>query len=182
MSVSFTEVMSGEVTLAGGDTPAPCKFELTITVDDVDAHFDDPAHRGSATGEIDCDLFGGTRPVAAGEFKLFDTVDDPKRRAMRYRLPFADKGGNPCELVGMKDVGDDPGLDLWADTTTLATQIRSGHDTGIYESPSAPILADGVLTIAIDDFIEQLSTFRGNPIEIAKFVWRFNQTLGSVYL
>lgn len=182
MSVSFSEVMSGHVTLAAGGEPAPCKFELDISVDDVDAHFDDPAHRGLASGTIDCDLFGGARQVETGEFKLFDTVADPKRRAMRYRLPFTDKGGNPCELVGMKDVGDDPGPDLWSDTTTLATQIRAGHDTGIHESPTAPILAEGVLTIAIDDFVEQLSTFRGNPIDIAKFVWRFNQTLGSVYL
>jgi len=95
---------------------------------------------------------------------------------------FTDGAGNPVELVGMKDVGDDPGMDLWKDTTTLFTRICSGHEAGLYEATSNPVLAEGVITIAIDDFVEQLSTFRGNPLDIARFVYRFNQTLGSVYL
>lgn len=182
MGVEFTEVMKGTVALTDGGDDAACKFELTISVDDVDAHFDDPAHRGTAVGYVDCDLFGGKREVTDGTFKLFDDVADPKRRAMRYSLPFTDGGGNPVELIGMKDVGDDPGLDLWKDTTTLFTRICSGHGTGIYESTAAPVLAEGVITIAIDDFVEQLSTFRGNPLDVARFVFRFNKTLGEVYL
>lgn len=182
MGVEFTEVMKGTVALADGGADEACKFELTISVDDVDAHFDDPAHWGSAVGFVDCDLFGGEREVTAGRFKLFDSVPDPKRRAMRYALPFTDGAGNPVELVGMKDVGDDPGMDLWKDTTTLFTRICSGHEAGLYEATSNPVLAEGVITIAIDDFVEQLSTFRGNPLDIARFVYRFNQTLGSVYL
>jgi len=182
MGVEFTEVMKGNVALVGGDDDVACKFELTISVDDVDAHFDDPDHRGTAVGFVDCDLFGGQREVTAGRFKLFDTVDDPRRRAMRYSLPFTDGAGNPVELTGMKDVGDDPGLDLWKDTTTLFTRVCAGHDVGIYEATTSPILAEGVITIAIDDFIEQLSTFRGNPLDVARFVYRFNKTLGAVYL
>lgn len=181
MSINFTEVMAGEVTLATGGEPHPCKFKLKITIDDVDAHFDDPTHLGRAEGTIECELFGGVRPVDAGVFKLFDLVDDPKRRAMRYRLPFSDGAGNPCELVGMKDVGDDAGLDLWEDTTTLATEIRAGHDTGLFEAPNAPILASGAITIAVDDFVEQLSTFRGNPVDLVKFSARFAKTLASLY-
>lgn len=181
MGVEFTEVMAGSVALTGGDDQVPCKFELTISVDDVDRHFNEPEDLGTAIGYVDCDLFGGKREVDAGVFKLFDTVADPKRRAMRYRLPFTDGGGNPVELVGMKDVGDDPGFDMWKDTTTLHTQIRSGHNTGIYETPGTDILASGIITIAIDDFVEQLSTFRGTPIDVAKFVFGFNRVLGEVY-
>ena len=182
MSVRFTETMKGHVTLTGGDDPAPCKFTLTIEVDDVDAHFADEDHWASATGTVDCDLFGGERPVDAGEFKSFDRVNDPKRRAMRYRLPFTDGAGNAVELVGMKDVGDDEGLDMWADTTTLAVEIRAGHNTGEYEATTAEVLASGEIVIEIVDFAKQLTTFRGNPIDIGKFLAKFNKTLADIYL
>lgn len=181
MSVSFTEVMRGHVALTGSTDQQECVFKLTIAVDDVKAHFSDEDHWATAEGWIDCDLFGGQRDVIGGQFKCFDRVADPKRRAMRYRLPFTDAAGNPIEFVGMKDVGDDPGMDLWADTTTLAVEIRSGHDTGDYEAGTAPVLASGEIVIEIPDFAEQLTTFRGSPIDIGRFLKGFNKTLFEVY-
>ena len=182
MSVRFTETMKGYVSLAGSDERAPCEFTLTIEVDDVGKHFKDEDHWGTAIGSVDCDLFGGKRPVEAGQFKCFDRVTDPKRRAMRYRLPFEDGAGNPVELVGKKDVGDDEGLDMWADTTTLAVEIRAGHDTGDYEDTNAPVLAAGEIVIEILDFAKQATTFRGNPIDVAKFLAGFNKTLAEIYV
>lgn len=181
MSISFTEVMRGKVALTDSTELHDCVFKLTIEVDDVNAHFGDEDHWASAVGWVDCDLFGGQREVTAGQFKCFDRVADPKRRAMRYRLPFSDAGGNPVEFVGMKDVGDDPGLDLWEDTTTLAVEIRAGHDTGDYEAGNAPVLASGEIVIEIADFAKQLTTFRGSPIDIARFLKGFNKTLYEVY-
>lgn len=181
MSVRFTEVMRGHVALAGSTDQKSCVFKLTIEVDDVEAHFNDEDHWATAVGWIDCDLFGGQRDVTAGQFKSFDRVADPRRRAMRYRLPFTDAAGNPVEFVGMKDVGDDPGIDIWEDTTTLAVEIRAGHDTGDYEAGTAPVLAAGEIVIEIPDFAEQLTTFRGNPIDIARFLKGFNKTLFEVY-
>lgn len=35
--------------------------------------------------------------------------------------------GEPLTLVGLKDVGNDPGLDAWRDTTCLFTRILEGH-------------------------------------------------------
>ncbi len=182
MSVRFTETMKGHVSLAGSDEPSPCEFTLTIEVDDVDAHFADEDHWATAVGSVDCDLFGGKRPVDAGQFKSFDRVTDPKRRAMRYRLPFTDGAGNPVEFVGKKDVGDDDGIDLWADTTTLAVEIRAGHNTGEYEESNADVLASGEIVIEILDFAKQLTTFRGNPIDVAKFLAKFNKTLAEIYI
>ena len=98
-------------------------FHLTITAEDTDAFVADPDHTGVAAGWVESDLFGGRRPVEAGIFNLFTAVPDadpdrPERR-MLYRLPFSDAGGNPLTLVGHKVVRDDPGLDLWPDTSTL---------------------------------------------------------------
>ena len=46
---------------------------------------------------------------------------------MFYRLFFRDGEGNPLTLSGFKDVKDDPGFDVWKDTTTLYTRILKGH-------------------------------------------------------
>ena len=62
-----------------------------------------------------------------GWFNLFTRGRRPGRRRMLYRLHFADAGGNPLTLVGHKDVHDDPGLDVWPDTSTLYVRLHAGH-------------------------------------------------------
>ncbi|MGH7818407.1 MAG: alpha/beta hydrolase, partial [Candidatus Binatia bacterium] len=62
-------------------------------------------------------------------------------------------------LSGHKDVRDDPGLDVWADTTTLFTRVYHGHVEEADEA-AARVYAAGVLVILEIDFIRQLGTFR----------------------
>jgi cholesterol oxidase len=134
-------------------------FHLTITADDVDRFVVDPAHLGTASGYVECDLLGGHLPVLRGWFNLFTRDADPSRRRMLYRLHLADAGGNPLTLVGHKDVHDDPGLDVWRDTSTLYVQLHAGH-----VAPGADdegrVVAAGVITIHLPDFVRQLTTFR----------------------
>jgi len=78
---------------------------------------------------------------------------------MRYHLHFVSPAGEPYTLSGIKQVRDDPGCDLWSDTSTLYTEIVRGH-VSIQEVPEAPLVASGVLHIYVRDFLEQLSTFR----------------------
>ena len=40
---------------------------------------------------------------------------------------------------------DDPGFDLWADTTTLFTRLHKGTDA------TGPVIGSGVLTLGVDD-------------------------------
>src|SRR4029079_3274451 len=168
-SLSFHEEMKGFVAL-DTDDPATGErlgrqlgqrlmFHLTITADDVDRFVVDPAHLGSAVGYVECDLLGGHLPVQRGWFKLFTRDGDSAPPRMLYRLPLDDAGGNPLTLVGHKDVHDDPGLDVWRDTSTLYVQLHSGH-----VPPSADdegrVVAAGVITIHLPDFARQLTTFR----------------------
>jgi cholesterol oxidase len=168
-SLSFTEEMKGFVALDTEDPAAgerlgrqlgqQLMFHLTITADDVDRFVIDPAHLGTATGYVECDLLGGRLPVLRGWFNLFTRDADPARRRMLYRLHLADGGGNPLTLVGHKDVHDDPGLDVWRDTSTLYVRLHAGHvppgtDDG------GRVVAAGVITIHLPDFVRQLTTFR----------------------
>jgi cholesterol oxidase len=108
---------------------------------------------------------------------------------MLYRLHFADAAGNPVTLVGFKDVHDDPGLDIWRDTSTLYTTLYSGHvaitrDTAA-PGPADQVIGAGILTIHVPDFLHQLTTFRtngGSSKEQAAALGRFGRLfLGSLW-
>ncbi len=170
-SVEFTEEMKGFVTLGATEFEAgekqgkadgtACMFHLTITADDVERFVADPAHPGSTRGWIECEVLGGRLAVEDGLFNLFVASDDPDLTHMLYRLRFADSAGNPLTLSGFKNVKDDPGFDLWSDTSTLYTRILAGHVDADGEA-AADIVAAGVLHIHLMDFAKQLTTFRAH--------------------
>jgi cholesterol oxidase len=164
----FTEQMKGFVALGvddpqaghdrGRETKDRLMFELTISVEDVDRFVAEPGHQGSATGYVDSDLLGGRLDVERGWFNLFVQDEDPDQREMRYRLWLRGPGGNPMTFTGVKEVRDEAGLDVWRDTSTLYVRILDGHhEPG---DDDAPVLAAGVITIHIPDFMKQLTTFR----------------------
>ena len=166
--IRFTEQMKGFVALGDLDPESGQQqgksngdrlmFELTISVDDVDRFVSDPGHQGSATGYVESDLLGGRLEVERGWFNLFVEIDDPESRQMLYRLWLRGPGGNPMTFTGVKQVRDDPGLDVWRDTSTLYVRVFDGHlEPGVNDGS---VLAAGVITIHIPDFMEQLTTFR----------------------
>ncbi len=168
IGVSFTETMTGYVTLGESD-PArgheqgkaagtALTFRLTITTDDVHRFVADPAHAEVATGWVDCEELGGRLPVTRGDFNLF-VADSPDTRTMLYRLQFADGVGNELTLVGHKEIRDDRGLDVWPDTTTLYTRLLVGHVEREADA-DAVVTGAGVLRITALAFGRQLTTFR----------------------
>ncbi|MGB7820448.1 MAG: GMC family oxidoreductase [Ornithinibacter sp.] len=164
----FTERMRGFAAL-GVDDPQTgfdlgkrsrdrLMFELTISVDDVDQFVANPHHEGSASGWVESDLLGGRLEVERGWFNLFVEADDPDQRRMLYRLWITGAGGNPMTFSGFKEVRDEAGVDLWRDTSTLFVSIRDGHlPPGVDEGR---VVASGVITIHVPDFLKQLTTFR----------------------
>ncbi len=185
-SVSFTETMRGTVALGQTDPAAGAAlgrmhrddlvFQLTITAPDIDAFRADARHEARATGWVESDLLGGRAEVERGWFNLFVRAADARRRRMLYRLWLTDPGGTPITLVGYKDIGDDPGFDLWSDTTTLYVQLLVGHvpppndptddpfahTDAISGAPTAAVIAAGKMIIAPLDFARQLTTFRSD--------------------
>ena len=192
--LSFTEEMKGFIALdekdpargaaLGRQLDQRLMFHLTITAPDVDRFVVDPEHAGTATGYVECDLFGGRRPVSQGWFNLFTRDGDATRRRMLYRLLFADAGGNPLTLVGHKDVHDDPGIDVWQDTSTLYVRVHAGH-VPPDAAADGPVVGAGVITIHVPDFMRQLTTFRTegpNPVHAMESFGRlFLGQLWEVY-
>ena len=102
-------------------------------------------------------------PVERGWFNLFVDDADRDRTLMLYRLFFRDGTGQALTLSGFKDIKDDPGFDVWLDTTTLFTRILKGHIDKEQEKAIADdieIIASGIIHIYFFDFLRQLTTFR----------------------
>jgi cholesterol oxidase len=167
-TLEFTEEMKGYVAFGETDFDAGYRagreqknflmFHLTIAVKDVARFVADPEHVASAAGYVECAALGGTLPVEKGVFNLF--VDrDKDVKNMLYRLWFHDGGGSPLTLTGFKVIKDDPGVDIWSDTTTLFTRILRGH-VPPERDESAEIAASGIIVIHLMDFVKQLTTFR----------------------
>ena len=191
-SVRFTEQMKGFVTLDAADPRAGYEaakerdeafmFELTVEAPDIDAFVADPTHAGTARGFVDADVLGGRVSVDRGFVNLFTgTGDGSKDRRMLYRLWLTPAGGSPITMVGVKEVHDDPGFDIWADTTTLFVQLLDGHvppgdagtESGHLPADDPRVKGAGILRILTLDFAKQLTTFRtdgpGGAAAIARF-------------
>lgn len=189
----FTEQMKGYLTLGETDPVTGWNrgrqlshrfmFELTITAPDVERFVANADHAGVAEGFVDCDLLGGQLPVQRGWFNLFVAVADADTREMRYRLWFSDLSGTPITMYGFKTVRNDPGLDIWSDTSTLYITLLRGH---VPPGEEGEVVAAGVLRILPQDFARQLTTFRGSgesPVQaIAGFSAFFSKALKDVYL
>jgi predicted acylesterase/phospholipase RssA len=177
--LGFTEEMKGFISFGeldydrgrrrGEEEGTSIMFHLTITVDGVNRFVTRPEHdTNDVEGYIECDALGGRLPVEQGTFNLFIDEQDPAQKQMLYRLFFHDDQGRALTLSGVKEIKDDPGRDLWHDTTTLFTRILAGH-VGAEEEAAANgdpeklgqmVVASGIIVIQYFDFLKQLTTFR----------------------
>ena len=179
----FTEEMKGYLDFEEDDYEAAFRagkaagrklmFHLTIRAEDVERFVADPAHEAKVSGWVGCDALGGRRPVEGGHFNLFvDQNGDRNHKRMHYRLHFEDGAGHPLTLVGYKEVRDDPGFDVWSDTSTLYTRILAGH-VSPEEQAEAAVIATAILHILPRDFARQMTTFRVRPARRVDALARF---------
>jgi cholesterol oxidase len=153
---------------------------LIVTLDGARRFIRDPAREGTIEGYLDCDQLGGRLPVERGTFNLFTDRGDPAVKTMAYRLFLRDPSGVPLTLSGTKHVRDDPGIDLWSDTSTLFTRILRGHvEAHVEEAGQAvEVVAAGVIHVQLLDFLHQLTTFRveaSGPVDEASVLAEFGQ-------
>jgi predicted patatin/cPLA2 family phospholipase len=168
-TLSFRETMKGHVGLGARDfeegarqgrqAGTDLEVHLTIAIDGVNRFVTRPEHDATITGTVVSPAFGGERPVTEGRFNLFVDQVNASEKRMLYRLFFTDGTGRPLTLSGRKEIRDDPGFDLWHDTTTLYTVVLEGH-VPEGKDAQAPVVASGVISIHMLDFLRQLTTFR----------------------
>ena len=182
-SLQFTEKMRGFITFGEDDFDkgfrkgkkegTACMFHLTVLMEDIERFVSDEQHPGTITGHVQCDALGGKLEVLQGWFNLFvEAGRHGERKLMKYRLFMQDGEGHPITLRGFKEVENDPGFDLWPDTSTLFTHIYAGH-VEPDEDDDAEIVATGILHIRPTDFAVQMTTLRVNPAHRVDAIGRF---------
>lgn len=197
--MEFTEKMRGFVALGQADPLTGWRlgrqltqrfmFKLTITAPDVERFVGSDDHTAVADGYVDCDILGGQLPVQRGWANLFVDTEHEGTREMRYRLWFSDMSGTPLTMYGFKTVRDDPGFDIWTDTSTLYIRLMKGHvppgENGS-DDGTGEVIGAGVLKILPADFARQLTTFKGSgggPLQsIARFGAFFTKSVMDAYL
>jgi len=128
-------------------------MHATVTIDDMQAFIADPNHLGHLQGTIDYPPFGTAIACEGGRFNLFSPTDDPRMKLMIYELGFSHQG-KEYYLAGRKEVRDDPGFDLWSDTTTLFTRLHAGHDA------QGAVVAAGILTLGMTDLARLVASMQ----------------------
>lgn len=196
VGIQFTERMTGYFAQSavdykegyerGKQEDSPFSFVLTIRSEDLDGMIEDPKHTAGLTGTVQAPaLSADDLSVSNGVFNLF--VEDPEDegiRYMRYRMKLHAEEGDIYYFNGFKHIHDDPGFDIWKDTTTLFITIHKG------ESEEAPVWGRGILKIRPNDFRKQMTTLetigaKGKAEQLkyqAKFVKLFSENIVDIYI
>ena len=161
LGIQFKETMAGGFCL-GTDEPKQGNslgnqkgFELAmhaqVDIDDMQHFVDEPNHQGRLSGSVDFSPMGQGMMAHTGVFNLFYLDAQPDTKLMVYELGFTHQG-QEYYLAGKKEVRDDPGFDLWTDTTTLFTQLHQGTDK------NGPVVGAGILRLGVRDLLKLIST------------------------
>jgi predicted acylesterase/phospholipase RssA len=152
----FREVMRGPVAVGPlpGSQSSRMALDLDIVIGDVRGFVSDPGHVAQVYGTIRCAAFGGQLAISSGTLSLLADAPGPgpTEKLMQYDLRAADAGGRALTVHGVKTVRRDARLDVWADTTTLATEVR--------DDATGSVVAAGTLRLSLPGFLRQLTTFR----------------------
>jgi cholesterol oxidase len=196
VGIEFTERMAGsfstelvdESRSAGHDErtgESPFEFVLTIVAEDLDRLLEDRSYEAGMVGTVRAAALSD-QPLSVTRGRFLLAGRDPDRvdaAIMRYQMTLSAADGQHYWFEGVKHLHDDPGLDLWADVTTLYITVSRGAE------PGGALVGRGVLRIHPTDLIKQLRTMRAvnahsatERLEaVARFGAHFAGALWSVY-
>jgi hypothetical protein len=192
--VRFHEVLEGWVgereldvnqgVVTGRRERTPLRLDLDIDVPDVDAVLRETGTAAQVRGHASSPLLGGRCELdAASTFRLLTPQAEPRSSRMLYRLFTRDAGGAPVTISGFKVVHDDPGWDVWADTTALHTRLLRGHlDRAAEDRAGAEeVLAAGIVEISLPTFLALVAGMQGSVADRAAFGRAFLGALWTIY-
>ncbi len=155
----------------GRDQNQTLTFKLRVHTDDLNRLTSDPTHPAEISGEVTCAaLCAPPMMVTRGEFHLLP-VDQATVETWRMTydmlLERPDRPGQPIHFNGFKVLHQKPGSHFWNDLTTLYITLRelAPGQTDLPMGPDGPgaVLAQGILTLNLEDLLWQGSTVKVTP-------------------
>lgn len=154
-------------------------FEFTVTVisNDLELMLQDERHQATLIGTVSAPaLSAAALTVTEGVFNLLtEHPDEIETRLMRYDMKLSSQEGQDYYLKGFKEIRDDPGFDLWSDTTTLYITIYEG------ENERGPVFGKGVLKIRATDFMKQMRTLKVTNTSSLAQCLKYNAQFGTFF-
>jgi len=112
------------------------------------------AHEANLTGQITCP-FLAPDPLVIEKGGKFQLLIADKGAVETWKMIYACKaksGDKDYYFHGEKTLARKPGSNWWTDLTTLSVDIYEGTD------PTSEPIAMGIITLGVQDFLQQLST------------------------
>lgn len=161
----------------GKDEDSSFRFILTIISDDLQEMLENDKHQAKMFGTVNAPaLSREALTVTEGIFNLFvEYPEDVDTRRMRYRMKLRSQEGKDFYFTGFKIIKDDPGIDLWSDTTTLYITVYEGGND------QAPILGKGILKIRVTDFMKQMTTLKVTHAETLSERLKYTAKFGQLF-
>src|SRR5919198_4529041 len=166
--ISFRETLSGPFALgeheprageqAGKVSGTTLTMHAAVEIRDLSRFIADPAHTGSITGRVDFAPLDIGIMAPSGLFNLFSPTGNRRRKLVMYELGF-EVNGKSYYIAGHKEMQDDPGFDLWRDTTTLYTRLHEGTDA------SGPIVGSGVLRLVPSELMRLIASLHATNVQ-----------------
>jgi hypothetical protein len=183
--LSFRETMSGPFALGtvepeegrkhGEADGTRLALHAAIVIRGMGQFLADGQHTGAMSARIDFGPFGEGIPAKQAVFKLFAPTAQSSLKLMVYELAFAWQGKD-YYLAGRKEVRHDRGPDLWADTTTLRTQLHDGPDA------TGPVIGSGILQLGVPELIRLSLSLRVNDAASLGESARLLEAFGNFFL
>lgn len=160
--IAFREKMEGWFALgetdpkqgavAGREKGSRMSLHASIYIRDLEGFMENPDHGGTMNGHLVFEDFDNYLPAKTGVFNLFVEDDkDTEVKWMIYELSFS-YSDREYYLAGKKEVKNDPGFDLWNDTTTLKVRLFEGSDD------TGDIVGAGILRLEVKELIKLIKS------------------------
>jgi uncharacterized protein (DUF362 family) len=140
------------------------RFDVRITISDLDRFLKVGKHKAELSGTVTCDLLGGTFEIFDGTFNLFSLDPETGMRQMVYSFGFRDADGQVYYFHGHKEIQDDRDkIDVVEDMTRLFITIYQG------ENEQAPVYGAGEMYFKLKDGPAMVSSMK---VLGAKTMWQ----------
>jgi len=165
--IQFTEAMEGwfstkikddfeAAARQGKEDGSSFRLIVTIDADDAERLMSEPNHAGQIVGTVQAPALS-SQPLTLTDGKFYLFIQDPDRlsvRYMRYTGKLSTSDGQVYFFEGNKIIHNDPGFDVWADTTRLFISVYAGADA------SGAVTGTGLIEIHLKDLSHQLTTIK----------------------
>ncbi|MHC4545810.1 MAG: hypothetical protein ACYTDW_15500, partial [Planctomycetota bacterium] len=140
------------------------RFDVQITISDLDSFLKVGKHKAELSGTVTCDLLGGTFSIFDGAFNLFSLDPETGMRQMVYSFRFKAADDQVYYFHGHKEIQDDHDkIDLVEDMTRLFILIYRG------ENEQAPVYGAGEMYFKLSDAPDMVSSMK---VLGAKTIWQ----------